>query len=514
MFISLRNTLYLTLLTGSISCGASNSNQPYQNASHATDRVTMSMSESAPSAGYAPIAQSGDQYESPQENQQVQTAEQALSTFSIDVDTASYANARRYLRNGQLPPPNSIRVEEFINYFSYDYAGPTSNEPFAVHSEITNSPWTPGHKLLKVGLQGKRIHNSDLPARNLVFLLDVSGSMSAADKLPLLKSGFRMLLSTLSERDRVSIVVYAGAAGAVLMPTSGSDKQSIVDALDQLQSGGGTNGVQGIELAYELAEKNFDPAAINRVILASDGDFNVGMSNREELGKLIEKKREGGVYLSVLGFGRGNLNDATMEKLADKGNGNYSYIDSESEARKVLVEEGASTLITIAKDVKIQLEFNTENVESYRLIGYENRVMANEDFDNNAADAGELGPGHSVTALYEFLPRSDSKSTDIAALRLRYKGPKGGPNLQMNESIRADKENVEGASNEMRFASAVAGFALLLKNSEYAGSLQWAKLETVALGALGKNPSKYRKELLELIRVARCLNSSASQLAQ
>ncbi len=323
-----------------------------------------------------------------------------------------------------------------------------------------------------------------------------------------------MLSNTLGEDDRVSIVVYAGAAGAVLLPTSGADKHTIMEALDNLQGGGGTNGSQGIELAYKLAEQNFDPDAVNRIILASDGDFNVGMTNKDELVKLIERKRKSGVYLSILGFGRGNLNDATMEQLADKGNGNYSYIDSVREAKKVLVEEGASTLITIAKDVKIQVEFDTDMVESYRLIGYENRVMANEDFDNDAADAGELGPGHSVSALYEFLPKEGANGNSIAELRLRYKLPSGEQSYLLAQDIGEQDESSAGASTEMRFASAVAGFALLLKQSEFSGQLGWDQIEAMASDALGENPSTYRKELLELIRIARALSHKTSELAQ
>ncbi|MBL4637514.1 MAG: VWA domain-containing protein [Kofleriaceae bacterium] len=512
MFISIRNSLFLSLLAGTLACGAQN-NSDYA-ASSATNRRAMAADHSSMMGAPASMSESGDTYESDQENQVTSAADQSTSTFSIDVDTASYANARRFLRQGHLPPANSIRVEEFINYFRYAYAGPENDRPFAVHSEVASSPWTPGHKLLKIGIQGKRLDNSALPKRNLVFLLDVSGSMSASDKLPLLKQGFRMLSNTLGEDDRVSIVVYAGAAGAVLLPTSGADKHTIMEALDNLQGGGGTNGGQGIELAYKLAEQNFDPDAVNRIILASDGDFNVGMTNKNELVKLIERKRKSGVYLSVLGFGRGNLNDATMEQLADKGNGNYSYIDSVSEAKKVLVEEGASTLITIAKDVKIQVEFDTEMVENYRLIGYENRVMANEDFDNDAADAGELGPGHSVSALYEFLPKEGANGKSIAELRLRYKLPNGEQSYLLTQDIGEENESSAGASTEMRFASAVAGFALLLKHSEFSGQLGWDRVEAMASDALGENPSKYRKELLELIRVARGLSQSTSELAQ
>ena len=457
---------------------------------------------------------SGESYEEVAENRYNTTAENAVSTFSIDVDTASYSNTRRYLRGNRLPPSSAVRIEEFINYFGYDYKDPSAEVPFSIHTELSSAPWAKGHQLLKVGLQGYRMHESELPKRNLVFLVDSSGSMSSHDKLPLLKEGLKMLTKTMSEDDRISIVAYAGSAGAVLLPTSGHDQDAILSALDRLSSGGSTNGGQGIELAYKLAAENFDPDAINRVILASDGDFNVGMTNKEELVKLIEKKRKSGVYLSVLGFGSGNLKDATMEQLADKGNGNYSYIDSAMEAQKVLVDEGGSTLITIAKDVKIQVEFNDKAVESYRLIGYENRMLAKEDFANDKVDAGELGPGHSVTALYEIVLKSEQNSDKLVDVRLRYKLPDASESKLIHHTQKVVGSKLTSGSSEMRFATAVAAFGLLLKESEHKGSLTWKQLQGLAEEAVGQHPSKYRQEFLELVGIAAKLAGPKAQLAQ
>jgi Ca-activated chloride channel family protein len=456
---------------------------------------------------------SGDRYGNVPENQYNNTAQNAVSTFSIDVDTAAYSNVRRYLRSGSLPPTAAVRIEEFINYFSYDYKGPGENAPFSIHTEAAAAPWAKGHQLLKVGLQGFRMDTSDLPKRNLVFLVDTSGSMSSHDKLPLLKEGFKMLAQTLREEDRISIVAYASAAGAVLLPTSGYDQESIMNALDNLSSGGSTNGGQGIELAYKLAEQNFDPDAINRIILASDGDFNVGMTSKDALIDLIEEKRKSGVYFSALGFGRGNLNDATMEQLADKGNGNYSYIDSAAEAQKVLVDEGGSTLITIAKDVKVQVQFNDKAVESYRLIGYENRMLKKEDFENDKVDAGELGPGHSVTALYEVVLKPDSGAKKLVDVHLRYKRPDSNKSQLIVHSEAVTRSKLGRGSREMRFATAVAGFGLLLKKSEHKGSLTWKQLQGMAEEAVGQHKSKHRQEFLELVGVAARIAGPQAQLA-
>ena len=353
----------------------------------------------------APVAEAdAEAYAHIVENAFARVTDHPQSTFSIDVDTASYSNARRFLEGGSLPPKDAIRVEEWVNYFSYDYPEPRGDAPFSIHSEVSVCPWNPDHRLVRLGIKGKTIAADKVPARNLVFLIDVSGSMQPENKLPLLKRGLAMLVRTLREQDHVAMVVYAGATGLVLPPTSGADQGRILAALEQLESGGSTNGGDGIRLAYAVAQRHFRKDAINRVILATDGDFNVGTTSHGDLTRLIEEKRQSGVFLTVLGFGEGNLKDSTMETLADKGNGNYAYIDSIAEARKVLVHEAGATLVTIAKDVKLQVEFNPARVSSYKLIGYENRLLAKEDFNDDRKDAGEIGAGHTVTALYEIVP--------------------------------------------------------------------------------------------------------------
>ncbi|MCA9685993.1 MAG: von Willebrand factor type A domain-containing protein [Myxococcales bacterium] len=368
---------------------------------------------------------SGESYAEISENAFASVANSPLSTFAVDVDTASYSNVRRFLGDGMRPPADAVRIEELINYFNYDYPAPTEAAPFSVVSEIADCPWNPQARLLHLGLQGQVISAEQLPPRNLVFLLDVSGSMESADKLPLLRRAMKLMVSTLGPQDRVAIVVYAGASGVVLPPTSGAEQQTIMAALDGLQAGGSTNGGAGIELAYALARENFEAGAINRVILATDGDFNVGTTSQHALENLITQERESGVFLSVLGLGTGNLRDSTMEMLADKGNGNYAYIDSIAEARKVLVEQAGATLDTIAKDVKIQVEFDPEQVEGFRLVGYENRVLAHRDFDDDSKDAGEIGAGHTVTAIYEIDPSADKAGDQdpLMQLHMRYKQP-------------------------------------------------------------------------------------------
>ena len=415
----------------------------------------------APSAGFTQAGgeqPTGESYKSVPENQFFAATSQPLSTFSIDVDTASYSNIRRYINDGQLPPKDAVRIEEMVNYFPYDYPQPTGDKPFSINTEVANAPWNPQHKLVQIGLQGKKVSVEKLPPNNLVFLIDVSGSMNEPNKLPLLKSSLKLLVNELRPTDRVSMVVYAGKAGLVLPSTSGKEKSKIIAALDKLEAGGSTAGGEGIVHAYQVARENFLKDGNNRVILASDGDFNVGVSSDEELVKLIEKERKSGVFLSIMGLGMGNLKDSKMEQLADKGNGNYAYIDSINEAKKVLVKEMGGTLFTIAKDVKIQVEFNPKQVQGYRLIGYENRVLANRDFKDDKKDAGELGAGHAVTALYEVIPvgvKTDltfakptaspdaaDKDTKIAAntqellqVRLRYKAPKSDTSQLITSSV-------------------------------------------------------------------------------
>ena len=476
---------------------------------------------------------SRDQYDRVRENDFLAVADEPLSTFSIDVDTASYSNTRRFLREGRLPPPGAVRIEELINYFSYDYPQPTAEMPFAVTAEVGPSPWTPGNQLVHIGLQGRHIAEDQLPPRNLVFLLDVSGSMDAPDKLGLLKKGFRLLTERLTEKDRVAIAVYAGAAGVVLPPTPGSDAGTILAALDQLQAGGSTNGGQGIQLAYALAAQNFRQDAINRVILATDGDFNVGTSDQSSLVRLVEEKRKTGVFLSVLGFGRGNLNDSMMEKLADHGNGNYAYIDSQAEARKVLVQEAGSTLVTIAKDVKIQVEFNPAEVGKYRLIGYENRMLKNRDFNDDTKDAGEIGAGHTVTAIYEIVPAGAKGAAEVDALKyqaerkptnaagsgelmtvkLRYKQPTSETSDLISLGIRGGARALDATSNNFRFSAAVAGFGMLLRKSQHAGNLDYQRVKELAAGAIGRDQNGWRKELVGLIDRAMALTGPVNNIA-
>jgi Ca-activated chloride channel family protein len=460
------------------------------------------------------------------ENEFVAVADDALSTFSIDVDTASYSNIRRFLKDGQLPPADSVRIEELVNYFDYEYAAPTGKEPFSMTSEVSSCPWNDENLLVHVGLQGVKMDQSEVPARNLVFLLDVSGSMESPDKLPLVREGMAMLAENMRKQDRVSIVVYAGASGVVLEPTN--DKAEILAAIQRLQAGGSTNGGAGIELAYKLAEKTFVKGGINRVVLATDGDFNVGTTSEGDLVRLIEEKRKSGVFLSVLGFGTGNLKDATMEKLADKGNGNYAYIDSTLEAKKVLVEEGGSTLVTIAKDVKIQVEFNPKEVASYRLVGYENRKLAHQDFNDDTKDAGEIGAGHSVTALYEVVPAgskagapgvdklkyqdekplsSAAASGELMTVKIRYKKPDGDKSELSSFTITGDDRALDKTTPDFRFAAAVAEFGMLLRDSKFKGDASFAEVAELAKGA-SERSDEHKAEFLTLVETAKRLHSS------
>jgi Ca-activated chloride channel homolog len=448
-----------------------------------------------------------------------------LSTFSIDVDTASYANVRRFLTQGRRPPPDAVRIEELVNYFPYSYPAPAGAEPFSVHVEIAQAPWALEHRLVKIGLKGREIPPESRPPMSLVFLLDVSGSMNAPNRLPLLKQALGLLVEQLGERDRVAIVVYAGASGLVLPPTR--DHQAVLAALERLEAGGSTNGGQGIELAYRVAQESFVQGGNNRVILATDGDFNVGTTSQGALTRLVEEKARGGVFLSVLGFGMGNYKDATLEKLASHGNGNYAYIDTLQEARKVLVEQMTGTLFTIAKDVKIQVELNPAEVAGYRLIGYENRLLAAQDFNDDRKDAGEIGAGHTVTALYEVVPagkpvpgaatvdplRYQSAAGDTPAagsgelltVKLRYKQPEGEVSQLLELPVRDAGLSYEQASADLKFAAAVAAFGMLLRDSPYRGTASFDGALELAEEGRGADPGGYRSELLELIRVAKGL---------
>ena len=453
----------------------------------------------------------------------------ALSTFSIDVDAASYSNVRRFINQGQLPPKDAVRTEELVNYFTYDYPSPTGDTPFALYSELSICPWNEDHQLLHIGLQGKEIATQALPPSNLVFLIDVSGSMHDPHKLPLLKSAFRLLINQMRPEDRVAIVVYAGAAGLVLPPTLGSDKPAMLAALEQLQAGGSTAGGEGIRLAYQVAQENFQPEGNNRIILATDGDFNVGTSSDAAMERLVEEKRAGGVFLTVLGFGMGNYQDAKMELLADRGNGNYAYIDNLSEARKVLVSEFGGTMFTIAKDVKLQVEFNPALVKAYRLIGYENRLLNDEDFNDDRKDAGELGVGHTVTAMYELIPAGSPEgvpstdalkyqqreineqahvSDELLTLKLRYKEPSGKASRRIEEVLKGAPVAIGQTSDNFRYAAAVAGFGMLLRDSEYRGNFTFDKVAQMAKQAKGQDVEGYRQEFIGMVESCSLLASN------
>ena len=449
-----------------------------------------------------------------------------LSTFALDVDSGAYSNVRRFLDDGQLPPADAVRLEEMINYFTYDYPAP-DNQPFAINTELSQAPWQPQHQLLRIGIKGQEIENEALPPSNLVFLFDVSGSMNDPDKLPLLKSAFRLLVNELRPEDRVSIVVYAGAAGLVLPSTSGAEKETILAALDNLEAGGSTAGGEGIELAYQEAADNFLDNGNNRIILATDGDFNVGMSSDAELIRLIEQKREQDIFLTVLGFGTGNLKDAKMEQLANNGNGNYAYIDNILEAKKVLVTEMGGTLLTLAKDVKIQVEFNPTQLQAYRLLGYENRLLTAQDFNDDTKDAGELGAGHTVTALYEIVPvgvdspvelptvddlkyqetqsNSGNFAGELLQLKLRYKPPTGDNSALITQAIANDSKPLDQASPDFRFAAAVAEFGMLLRDSPYRGESSFDQVLELAQGSKGADPEGYRSEFIQLVKTAQAL---------
>jgi Ca-activated chloride channel family protein len=443
-----------------------------------------------------------------------------LSTFSIDVDTASYANVRRFLTSGTRPPAGAVRTEELINYFRFDYPQPARDEPFSITTELVASPWNPRHKLALIGLQGRELTGKEPSPRNLVFLIDVSGSMTPPDKLPLVRTAMRMLADVLTERDRVAIVVYAGASGLVLPSTSGDQKERIHSALERLEAGGSTNGAAGIRLAYQVARDNFIVGGVNRVVLATDGDFNVGVTNQSELVALIEQERASGVFLSVLGVGTRNLKDSTMEKLADKGNGNYAYLDTLHEARKVLVKEAGGTLETIAKDVKIQVEFNPREVASYRLIGYENRLLKNEDFNDDRKDAGEIGAGHSVTALYEIVPvgvdtgapgvdplkyQQESRETraarsgELLTIKVRYKAPDGDTSRLLTRVL---MNKTTALTANVGFASAVAEFGMVLRGSPDIGSASFQSAATRARSFKGEDKEGYRAEFIQLVERA------------
>jgi len=479
-----------------------------------------------------PEAGAGDTYAHVQENTFFDAKKAPLSTFALDVDNASYTNVRRFLNEGQLPPRDAVRAEEMLNYFRYDYAAPpvASPDPVRISTELAACPWNPAHQLARIGIQARKVETAKLPPANLVFLVDVSGSMDEPDKLPLVQAGLKLLVKQLRPQDRVALVAYAGAAGLVLPPTPGSQPQVILDAIERLRAGGSTAGGAGLRLAYSTAKQSFDKAGNNRVVLATDGDFNVGESSDQAMEQLIVDQRESGVFLTVLGCGRGNLRDACMETLADKGNGNYSYLDNLDEAGRVLVAQFGGTLFTVAKDVKLQVEFNPARVAHYRLVGYENRLLAAEDFNNDRKDAGELGAGHTVTALYEIVPvgsaqplvdnlkyQSSTQSlnhsatqSEVLTVKLRYKEPQGSTSKLLTQALTGAPVSIEKASPDFRFAAAVAQFGLLLRQSEQRGTATWATTEHLADGARGSDADGYRAELVRLVRLAQGLSGSSA----
>lgn len=506
---------------------AANSSQPAPYATPMPSMATNRSTTAGKSEYFEQRSSNGERYAKIDENPFLETLRAPLSTFSIDVDTAAYSNVRRFLNQGSLPPKDAVRIEELINYFEYDYPQPSGDLPFSVNTEVAVAPWNTQHKIVQIGLQGKKVSLDNVPPSNLVFLVDVSGSMNSPDKMPLLKQGLKTLVNQLSSKDRVAMVVYAGASGLALPSTSASNKGEILSAIENLEAGGSTNGGQGIRLAYHVAQENFIANGNNRVILATDGDFNVGLTGDNELVSLIEQKRQSNVFLSVLGFGSGNLNDSMMEKLADKGNGNYAYIDSADEARKALGQQVAGTLYTIAKDVKIQVEFNPAKVAGYRLLGYENRLLADKDFNDDRKDAGEIGAGHTVTALYEIIPAgqkvenpgvdelrysrvepSDTKfNAELLTVKLRYKEPDGNESKLLTTGLLDRNSSFENASVNLRFASAVAGFGMILRNSNYKGEANLNNIWQIANASRGNDLKNYRSEFLDLIEKARRMKS-------
>ena len=478
---------------------------------------------------YIPEQTNSESYSEINENDFHSALNEPLSTFSIDVDRAAYSNIRRFLNNGQLPPPDAVRIEEMINYFDYEYDAPQGKNPVKVFTEVSTTPWNKGHQLLHIGVKAKDLDVEKLPASNIVFLIDVSGSMNAPNKLPLLKSSMKMLVQQMRVEDKVAIVVYAGAAGLVLESTSGGEKQKIYEAIDNLSAGGSTAGGAGIRLAYRVAAENLIKDGNNRIVLATDGDFNVGASSDSEMEKLITSKRNQGVFLTVLGFGMGNYKDSKMEILADKGNGNYAYIDNITEAKKTLVNEFGGTMFAVAKDVKIQIEFNPANVAEYRLIGYENRLLSKEDFNNDKKDAGEMGVGHVVTALYEIVPIGSSSNRvdplkyqptdkpeksvltdELATVKLRYKLPDSDKSTLMSSVVKSNFDDIQHASENLKWSASIAQFGMLLRDSDHKGETTYAGVIKLAESAKGKDKEGYRRECIQLMKSAEILEKSTT----
>ncbi len=482
-------------------------------------------------AAYAPAQrpQNTEEYGTVIENRFKSASDDPLSTFSIDVDAASYSNMRRFVNNGEMPPKDAVRTEELVNYFSYGDARPEGKDPVRITTEVGECPWNTSHRLVRIGIKAKEMADDKLPASNFVFLIDVSGSMYGPTRLDLVKSSLKMLVNNLREKDKVAIVVYAGAAGEVLPATSGTDKQKIREALDNLTAGGSTAGGAGIQLAYKIARKNFVKDGNNRIILCTDGDFNVGVSSNKDLESLIETERKSGVFLTVLGYGMGNYKDSKMQTLAEKGNGNHAYIDNMQEANKVLVQEFGATMYTVAKDVKLQIEFNSAKVQSYRLIGYESRLLNKEDFNDDTKDAGEMGAGHTVTALYEVVPagvkgnipgsvdelkyqtkarpavKADNNSPDLLTVKLRYKLPNEDKSSKMEIAVIDNGKN--NVSDDFRFSAAVAMFGQLLRDSDFKGSADYAKVIALAETGLGNDTKGYRREFVRLAETVKSMSN-------
>lgn len=480
----------------------------------------------APSMHQAVEDEQRERYQALTDNPVQRVAEAPVSTFSLDVDTGSYSNVRRMIGAGQLPPPDAVRVEELVNYFPYEYTPPADARPFAVHTELAPSPWHPGNVILRIGVKGQDRAKETLPPANLVFLVDVSGSMQSPDKLPLLKASLKLLVNELRPQDRITLVTYAGSTAVILPPTPGSERAAIASAIDALSAGGSTAGASGIELAYRAAQQAFIPGGINRILLATDGDFNVGVTDFRQLKGMVEEKRKSGVALTTLGFGTGNYNEHLMEQLADAGDGAYSYIDTLMEGHKVLANEMTSTLATIARDVKVQVEFNPATVREYRLIGYENRALQREDFNNDRVDAGDIGAGHTVTALYELTladgkglidekrygsrdEQATSRHTDeLAHVKLRYKDPGAESSRRLDFAVsKAEMKSLESASGEFRFALAVAGFGQVLRGGRYTGDWSYADARKLAGGAVGRDRFGYRGEFLRLVDLTQSLST-------
>jgi Ca-activated chloride channel family protein len=516
----------ITLLLFAASC-----NHGMNNDRTMAEELVRTVSTDSVKKAAEPSPLNTEDYDPIVENQFLTASQNPLSTFSIDVDQAAYSNVRRYLEGGSLPPRGAVRIEEMINYFNYDYAQPQNDDPFAVHTESAPCPWNKEHLLVKIGLKGKEIATDNLPPANLVFLVDVSGSMAEANKLPLVQASLKLLTARLRPIDKISIVVYAGAAGLVLPSTPGNQKRKITEAIDGLDAGGSTAGAAGIRLAYQTAKENFIRNGNNRVILATDGDFNVGTSSDDELVSLIEAERKSNIYLTVLGFGVGNYKDNKMQLLADKGNGNHAYIDNLNEAKKVLIREFGSTLFTIAKDVKLQVEFNPQKVAAYRLIGYENRMLQKEDFVNDKKDAGELGAGHTVTALYEIIPAgvkdsfvtaviplkyqvtlaANNQATDeMMTIKLRYKKPGEETSKLILHTVPAENGSLETTTEDFRFAAAVAEFGMLLRHSGFKQNASYDQVISMAKAAKLVDEDGYRQEFIGLVETAALLDKNDS----